>query len=96
MTDLPRRTRGFVLFLFIALIPSAAPGLGAQEVGLPLTAAERSEYRQTTGYDDLMAFVREVTGRGRNMHLTSMGQPVRADPCRWLSWGKWTMPRRKQ
>jgi hypothetical protein len=67
---LRERTRLSLFFLLFLLVPSALPLL-AQE--FPLTAAERSDFRQTTRYDELMAFVAEVVQRHPDMHLTSMG-----------------------
>jgi hypothetical protein len=57
------------VFLFVAL-PNQSQ---AQEPGEPLTAAERSDYRQTTRYDELMGFLAQVVERSPQMHLTSMG-----------------------
>lgn len=50
------------------------PGLMAgQDTAGPLTAAERSDFRQTTRYDELVAFLSEVVAGNPDMHLTSMG-----------------------
>ena len=55
--------------------PSPQPPalFGAQEATTPLTAAERTEFRQTTRYDELLAFVSEVATGSTRMHLTTMG-----------------------
>ena len=55
----------FLPFLF-------SPLLG-QDPGFPETAAERTDFRQTTGYDELVAFLGEVTEGEPRMFLTSMG-----------------------
>jgi hypothetical protein len=69
---LRERTRLPVFFALSLLLGSALPAR-AQEAGTPLTAAERSDFRQTTRYDELMEFVSEVADRHPDMHLTSMG-----------------------
>lgn len=56
----------FPLFVFPSI-------LSAQGVDEPQTAAERTDFRQTTRYDDVVAFLEEVTGRNADMHLTTMG-----------------------
>jgi hypothetical protein len=55
----------FLPFLF-------SPLLG-QDPGSPETAAERTDFRQTTGYDELVAFLTDVTDGEAQMYLTSMG-----------------------
>ena len=59
----------FLLVLGVGWSPSAS----AQEVGSPMTAAERTDFRQTTRYDELVGFLTEVVARRADMHLTSMG-----------------------
>jgi hypothetical protein len=61
------------LLLSSSLLLGASFPAQAQEPGNPLTAAERSNYRQTTRYDEVMAFVSEVVDRHPDMRLTSMG-----------------------
>ncbi len=67
--------RGIPLPVLLVLPLLAGPGLpvGAQEPEAPLTAAERSDFRQTTRYEEVMAFVSDVVARHPDMHLTSMG-----------------------
>ncbi len=56
-----------------SLLLGTPASLEAQEPQAPLTAAERTDYRQTTRYDDLVAFLDEVTEGASRLHLTSMG-----------------------
>jgi hypothetical protein len=66
------KVRPFLLLAMLGLlVPSQ--GLQAQEATEPLTAAERSEYRRTTTYDDLMSFLHQIVERSPKMFLTSMG-----------------------
>jgi len=57
-------------FLTLCSFPSL---LSAQEADSPLTAAERSDFRQTTRYDEIVDFLSEIAGRDSEMHLTTMG-----------------------
>lgn len=57
-----------LLFLPFLCVP-----LQGQEPGNPKTAAERTDFRQTTGYDELVAFLDQVTAGASHMYLTSMG-----------------------
>ncbi|MFH1763980.1 MAG: M14 family zinc carboxypeptidase [Gemmatimonadota bacterium] len=76
MTERYAGCRVFPLLLAVLSFPSF-PGfnspLQAQEAVSPLTAAERTDFRETTRYDELVAFVSEVVGRNPDMHLTTMG-----------------------
>lgn len=60
------------LFLFVLSIGWPL-GVTAQGVGTPMTVAERSGFRETTRYDEMVEFLAEVTARDENLHLTSMG-----------------------
>ena len=53
----------------------AAPAAGAQAKKKPalLTRAERTNYTETSRYDDVMAFVKEVAASSPNLHVTTMG-----------------------
>jgi len=64
-----RRPLLLTVFFFV-VFPGPA---WAQDPGEPLTAAERTDYRQTTRYDELMGFLSQVVDRTPMMHLTSMG-----------------------
>ncbi|MBT8397682.1 MAG: M14 family metallopeptidase [Gemmatimonadetes bacterium] len=64
---------GFSSLLACFLLLGVHQSLQAQETRSPLTAAESSGFRETTGYDDLMGFLAEVTGKSSKLHLTSMG-----------------------
>jgi hypothetical protein len=44
----------------------------------PLTRAERTGYRETSRYDDVMAFLREVTAGRRQLRLTTFGYSFEA------------------
>lgn len=66
----PRLLPVFFTILSLSSLPCL---LAAQEVGEPLTAAERTDYRQTTRYDDLMAFVAQVADQSPRIQLTTMG-----------------------
>jgi hypothetical protein len=68
--------RGIPLFLILLPLSVFPPVLHAQEAESPLTAAERSDFRETTRYDDILAFLSEVVGRNPDMHLTTMGTTV--------------------
>ncbi len=60
-----------LLTLIAALgLPSALTG---QLPDLPLTAAERSDYKQTTRYDEVLSFLNQIVDSNPEMHLTTMG-----------------------
>jgi hypothetical protein len=63
---LPLLLTGLFLFGF-------PPYLQAQEAESLLTAAERTNFRQTTRYDEVVAFISEVVARHPGMHLTTLG-----------------------
>ena len=77
VTGITRGLLGLVSLLAVSLLPS---GLQAQDSGLPLTRSERSGFTETTRYDEVMAFVREVTDGQPNMHLTTMGYTSEGRP----------------
>src|SRR5882672_10362231 len=51
----------------------SAPRATSARAPAPLTRAERTGYTETSRYDDVMAFLREVTRGQRTMRLTRMG-----------------------
>lgn len=53
--------------------PAATPRSRAARAAGPLTRAELTGYRETSRYDDVMAFVRAVTRGNPRMHLTGFG-----------------------
>ncbi|MCJ7630545.1 MAG: M14 family metallopeptidase, partial [Longimicrobiales bacterium] len=73
MTERYAGCRVSLLLLAILLFPGFNSPLRAQAAGSPLTAAERTDFRETTRYDELVAFVAEIVGRNPDMHLTTMG-----------------------
>jgi len=79
MTERHSGGRGIPLFLTFPLLLTFLslcgfpPSLQAQEAESPQTAAERTDFRQTTRYDEVMAFVSEVVTRHPGMHLTTLG-----------------------
>lgn len=52
----------------------------AQAPSSPLTRAERTEFRETTRYDEVMAFVTELAAASSRMHLTTMGYTTEGRP----------------
>ena len=61
----------FVLsFLSVFFLPACSAQLESGEL---LTRAERTDYEETTRYDELMAFVSEVASRNPDIHLTTFG-----------------------
>ena len=68
----PRRRGAGLLLTLLALM--VLPGLlRAQATSAPLTRPERTDFMETTRYDEVMAFVRAVTDQHPDMHLTTMG-----------------------
>jgi len=65
--------RGFPVALSLLLLFTLPPVLEGQVVETPMTAAERSDFRQTTRYDEVVDFISEVVTRHPDMHLTTMG-----------------------
>jgi len=65
--------RGILSLFALSLLIGAPLSLRAQEAGFPLTAAERSQYRQTTRYDEVLGFISEVVDRHPGMLFTAMG-----------------------
>lgn len=67
------RRRGFLPAVAV-LLAWALPGpVASQEPVLPLTAAERSDYRQTTRYDELVSFLEQIAAGHPRIQLTTMG-----------------------
>jgi len=66
--------RGAVLeAIAIALVVSPAFPQAADRAVTTLTRPERSEYRETSSYADVMAFVEEIAGARPFMNLATMG-----------------------
>jgi hypothetical protein len=63
------------LALLAAPLAAQRPAAGAARPGGPLllTRPERTDYRETSRYEDVMTFLREITRGQRRMHLTTMG-----------------------
>jgi hypothetical protein len=73
-----RRNRCTVLFLAVL---SALPGaLLAQVPGPLLTRAERTDFRETSRYDEVVQFVADVVEGRPDMHLTTMGYTFEGRP----------------
>ena len=74
---------GFPLALLLALAPGASFRAGtAQEVGEArlLTRAERTGFRETTRYEEVMTLVREMADRSPGMFLTTFGYTFEGRP----------------
>ena len=54
------------------LIAQAVPPVSAQEPW-PLTAPERTDHLETTRYDDVVTFMREVAARSPLIQLDTFG-----------------------
>ncbi|MFI5280046.1 MAG: M14 family metallopeptidase [Gemmatimonadales bacterium] len=63
------------LAFLAAPLAAQRPAARASRAQVPalLTRPERTDYRETSRYDDVMAFLREVTRGQPHMHLTTMG-----------------------
>ncbi|MGW8267539.1 MAG: M14 family metallopeptidase [Longimicrobiales bacterium] len=68
----------------------SSSGVRAQEAGEPhlRTRAERTDFRETTGYEELMDFVREVALLQPNVHLTTFGYTMEGRPLPLLVVGQ--------
>jgi len=77
-----RRLRTAVGALLLCLPPSLHTEVLAQraEGALPLTRAERTDYRETTGYDEVMDFVRRIDASSPRIHLTTFGYTFEGRP----------------
>ena len=73
MTDRYSGWRVLPLLLTALSLPGFYPSLQAQEADSPLTGAERTDFRETTRYDEVVAFISEVVSRHPSMHFTTMG-----------------------
>ena len=69
------------------ILPGAA---GAQQPGggSPTTRAERTDFRETTRYDEVMEFVQEVALLNPNVHLTTFGYTFEGRPLPLLVVGE--------
>ncbi len=74
----------FLLALFGAL-PRPAP---CQDARILLTRAESTDFRETTRYDEVMAFARAVAERHPDVHLTTFGYSFEGRPLPLLVVGK--------
>jgi hypothetical protein len=77
--------RPFLRRVFVPLLPLAAflilPALLQAQAGSPLlTRAERTEFRETSRYDEVLHFVTEVVKGRPDMHLTTMGYTFEGRP----------------
>src|SRR5258707_15370489 len=82
---MPSRRFRFALILTAcslgALTVSAAPQPPTGHAKLPQTRAERTDYRETSRYDDVMAFVRDVVAASpQTMRLTTFGYTFEGKP----------------
>jgi len=73
MTNRHFGVRGLLILMASLLLFFLPSVLYAQEAGNPLTAAERTDFQETTRYDELMAFVSEVADGHSDIHLTTYG-----------------------
>ena len=60
------------LIAFFTSVPARGANAAAQ-TQTPSTRPERTAHRETSRYDDVMAFVREVDAKSPKIHLTSFG-----------------------
>jgi len=74
----------------------SAPRATSARAPAPLTRAERTGYTETSRYDDVMAFLREVTRGQRTMRLTRMGYTGETRRSRWWSWAVPAMRARRR
>jgi len=73
--------------LFLSLFPWAAAGQGTLDGSL-LTRAERSGFRETTRYDEVMQFARLVSGASPLIQLTTYGYTTEGRPLPLLVVGR--------
>lgn len=62
-----------VAVLTVPVAVSAQPARGAGSLKSLLTRAERTDYVETSRYEDVMAFVKAVSDGAKGMHLTTFG-----------------------
>lgn len=73
--------RGSSLTLLVLSAFSALPGSAEAQAEEPLlTRAERTEWRETTRYDEVMDLVRQTVVGRPDMHLTTMGYTFEGRP----------------
>ena len=80
MVERPVLFSGSFALLFMAgwsILPGAAR---AQEAGPLLTRAERTDFRETSRYDEVVEFVSRVVEDRPDMHLTTMGYTSEGRP----------------
>jgi len=75
----PRATVGALLLLLPPFLPCEVLAQVGERV-LPLTRAERTDYRETTRYDEVMDFVREMDASSPRIHLTTFGYTFEGRP----------------
>jgi hypothetical protein len=73
MVERPSLRRALVPLIAVAAFPILPALLQAQTVPQLLTRAERTEFRETSRYDEVLHFVTEVVKDRPDMHLTTMG-----------------------
>lgn len=68
-------SRRLGLFASLTALLVLSPGLAAQDASfdLLLTRAERTDFRETTGYDEVMALSRMLADGSADIHLTTFG-----------------------
>ena len=60
-------------FVVLALAPLPLGAQAFQEVDLLLTRAERTDFRETTRYDEVMDLARRLAQASPDIHLTTFG-----------------------
>ncbi len=73
---MPRSWPHLVLCLLIGFslpVPSAAMAQAAPNPELPETRSERTDFRETSNYADVMDFIQQVAERAPTVHVTTFG-----------------------
>jgi len=84
------KTQSVLLLSAIALfIPGLATNASAQSADLSFltTAAERTDFQETTRYDEVMAFLRVASAQHPDMHLTHFGYSLEGRPLPLVVFG---------
>ena len=77
----PRHAALFVpALIFVFLAPGSAQTRNASALSALKTTPERTEYRETSRYDDVMAFLKAVDQASDLVHLTTMGYTFEGRP----------------
>ncbi|MBV9773383.1 MAG: peptidase M14 [Gemmatimonadetes bacterium] len=81
--------RSRTLLALAALLAAHAPAARAQEVAALRTRAERTDYRETSRYDEVVAFMQAVAKADpQMMHLTTFGYTFEGRPLPLMVWGR--------